>query len=235
MAFDMSPQRVMEARNKGLPVFFGDACRPEVLKAAGIERARALVVTLDDPAAALRAVTGIHQQYPHIELFCRARDAKQQSLLQLAGARAIVPELLEASLLLGGAVLHSYGTPSDEVATLIEEFRQRNVMESGVELPYALTAETAGSPESLEELVGDVAAKPVAVAGNGDDSVAPMAEADGLEVSRKSSEPVSVAPAMDNNGDETDGESPSQSGNGAKEVPRYAETEEEEDEEEEYR
>lgn len=126
MAFDMSPTRVIDARNKGLPVYFGDACRPEVLRSAGVARARAVVITLDDPKAALQAVQNILREFPDLRVFCRARDSKQQRLLQAAGATAIVPELLEASLLLGGAVLLDYGTPMDEVNALIEETRQKS-------------------------------------------------------------------------------------------------------------
>lgn len=132
MAFDMSPTRVIDARNKGLPVFFGDACHPEVLRSAGIERARAIVVTLDEPEQALRAVQNIRREFEDIQVFCRARDRKHQKLLQAAGATAIVPELLEASLLLGGAVLLDYGTPLEEVNSLIEEARAENVTELGI-------------------------------------------------------------------------------------------------------
>lgn len=132
MAFDMSPTRVIDARNKGLPVFFGDACHPEVLRSAGVERARAVVVTLDEPEQALRAVRNIRREFEGIQVFCRARDRKHQKLLQAAGATAIVPELLEASLLLGGAVLLDYGTPIEEVNALIEEARASNLGELGV-------------------------------------------------------------------------------------------------------
>lgn len=128
VAFDQSPSRVIEARSRGLPVFFGDATRPELLKAAGVQRARAVVVTLDDQAASLRAVQSIRREFgPELQIFCRARDAKHQMLLTSAGATAIVPELLEASLLLGGAVLMAYGTPADEVNALITDSRRSNV------------------------------------------------------------------------------------------------------------
>lgn len=133
MAFDMSPTRVIDARKRGLPVYFGDASRPEVLRSAGIDRAKAIVVTLDNPSAALSAVNNIRRDFPHVQVFCRARDSKHQRLLQLAGATAIVPELLEASLLLGGAVLLEYGTPVEEVNSLIEESRKAHLVEAGVE------------------------------------------------------------------------------------------------------
>lgn len=139
MAFDMSPTRVIDARNKGLPVFFGDARRTEVLRSAGVERARAVVVTLDDPEQALDAVQNIRRDFEGVKVFCRARDSRNQKLLQAAGATAIVPELLEASLLLGGAVLLDYGTPIEEVNALIEEARAEHVSEMGLSASVAAT------------------------------------------------------------------------------------------------
>lgn len=143
MAFDMSPTRVIDARNKGLPVFFGDARRTEVLRSAGVERARAVVVTLDDPDQALDCVQNIRRDFESVQVFCRARDSRHQKLLQAAGATAIVPELLEASLLLGGAVLLDYGTPIEEVNALIEEAREAHVEELG--LSASVTATLASS------------------------------------------------------------------------------------------
>jgi len=134
MAFDLSPAKVIEARNKGLSVFFGDACRPEVLKAAGIKNPKAVIVTLDDQNGASRAVNALRREYPNIQIFVRAKDAKHQKRLQLGGATAIVPELLESSLLLGGAVLLSYGTPIEEVNSLIEEARKKTLMDAGLEI-----------------------------------------------------------------------------------------------------
>ncbi len=68
MAFDMSPTRVVDARKKGLPVYFGDACRPEVLRSAGVARARAVVITLDDPNAALQSVQNIRREFPDLRV-----------------------------------------------------------------------------------------------------------------------------------------------------------------------
>nr|UXY87297.1 potassium:hydrogen antiporter 1 [Cryptomonas sp.] len=134
MAFDSNPSKVIEARSKGLPVFFGDACRPEVLKAAGIKQPKAVVVTLGDRDSASKAVNAIRREYPNIQIFVRAKDAKHQKMLQLGGATAIVPELLESSLLLGGAVLLSYGTPIEEVNSLIEESRKKTLMDAGLDV-----------------------------------------------------------------------------------------------------
>jgi CPA2 family monovalent cation:H+ antiporter-2 len=134
VAFDTSPTRVIEARKKGLPVFFGDACRPDVLRTAGAGKARAIVVTVRDPNAAYRAVTAIRQEFPEKPVFARARDERHRKMLSLAGATAIVPEILESSLLLGGAVLHAFNVPPEEISRLIEDARKRAVSEFGLEM-----------------------------------------------------------------------------------------------------
>jgi hypothetical protein len=67
-------------------------------------------------------------------------------MLQLGGATAIVPELLESSLLLGGAVLLSYGTPIEEVNSLIEEARKKTLLDAGLDIS-GLSGYPASKPE----------------------------------------------------------------------------------------
>mmetsp|Transcript_6193 Transcript_6193/g.11191 ORF Transcript_6193/g.11191 Transcript_6193/m.11191 type:complete len:384 (-) Transcript_6193:158-1309(-) len=147
IAFDLSPQRVLEARQKGLPVLFGDACRPDVLRTGGVEKANAVVVTLDDPEASLKAVTAIKREFPNLSVFCRAIDLKHQKLIQLAGGIAVVPEVLEASLLLGGAVLRTYGIPEEEVNTIIDKARAKQFADEGVEFEQKTNTSAESSRE----------------------------------------------------------------------------------------
>ncbi|KAA8498100.1 K(+) efflux antiporter 3, chloroplastic [Porphyridium purpureum] len=133
IAFDLSPARVLESRGKGLNVLFGDATRPEVLATAGVDKAKAVVVTLDDPDGSVRAVRAIKREFPKTTVFCRAFDIKHQKLVQLAGGVAVIPEILEASLLLGGAVLRQYGVPESEVNIIIEQSRTKTFEDAGIE------------------------------------------------------------------------------------------------------
>jgi monovalent cation:H+ antiporter-2, CPA2 family len=201
IAFDMSPARVIGAREKGLPVLFGDATRPEVLKTAGAGRAHAVVVTLDDMDAALRAVQSIRREFGEdLEIFCRARDAKYQRLLKAAGATAIVPELLEASLLLGGAVLLSYGTPADEVNSLIQESRRSNLGDLGTASrgvseslgsQFAMSTDANDAAVQLVSLVKPTAAERVSSISSPDVDPATMAAV----ASSASSATATVLPA----------------------------------------
>jgi CPA2 family monovalent cation:H+ antiporter-2 len=105
VALDLEPERVARARAQGLPVFYGDAAQPAVLRGAGVEHARSAVLTMDDPAAAERAAAGLRASFPDTPIFARARDNPHRERLESAGATGIVHETLGLSLELGGAVL----------------------------------------------------------------------------------------------------------------------------------
>src|SRR4051794_2132215 len=123
MAFDLEPSRIAEGRARGLPIYYSDASRVEVLKAAGISRARAAVVTLDQPLAAERAVASIRRLCPLLDIHARARDHGHQIHLQEVGATHVVPEMMEGSLRLGGTLLKSLGRSPEEVESVLDEFR----------------------------------------------------------------------------------------------------------------
>ncbi|MCH8863052.1 MAG: cation:proton antiporter [Proteobacteria bacterium] len=126
VALDLDPDRVAKCRGIGVPVFFGDASRIEVLKAAGADRARGAVITIDQPDTASRLVAVLKEYAPDLEIFVRARDLSHSRQLEVAGATAVVPETIEASLHLGGLVMNSVGASPDEVATIIEDLRQND-------------------------------------------------------------------------------------------------------------
>ena len=127
LALDLDSERIRQSRERAqLPVFFGDACRLEVLRAAGLERARMVVITLDEPESAERSVHLVRQLRPDIPVLARARDLEQCGRLTAAGATSVVPELVEGSLQLGGAVLQSLGVSPEETGEVLERLRQRS-------------------------------------------------------------------------------------------------------------
>ncbi len=123
VALDMDPARIAACRAKGMPVFFGDASRVEILNAAGAGRARGAVATIDQPAAADRIVAALHDSFPDLPVFVRARDLPHVRRLESEGATRAVPEALEASLQLGAIAMTSMGVSLDEVTGIIEALR----------------------------------------------------------------------------------------------------------------
>jgi CPA2 family monovalent cation:H+ antiporter-2 len=96
----------------------------EVLAAAGAGRARAAVITIDQPASVDRAVAALHQHYPELRLFVRGRDLRHRRALQERGATAVVPEAVEASLQLGGVVLQAVGASPESATDIIQQLRR---------------------------------------------------------------------------------------------------------------
>ncbi len=124
VAVDRSPALVAHVRQLGIDmVYFGDSRRVEVLKSVGSSRARALVVTLDDHGAS-QILARLRPEMPHLRIIVRARDRKHARRLETEGASAVVPETLEGSLQLAGQVLHSLGTPREEIFDLLESYRK---------------------------------------------------------------------------------------------------------------
>ncbi|MBE9532601.1 MAG: cation:proton antiporter [Proteobacteria bacterium] len=124
VAIDMSQVRVQAARAQGFPVFYGDACNMKLLKSIGIERARMLVVALDDPEHFDRMVPLIRQGYPNIPIHVRAKDRQHCADLTQQGASSTVSETLETSLRLTEEVLLGSGVDASEAQKLVNEFRQ---------------------------------------------------------------------------------------------------------------
>ena len=105
IAIDLDPHRIAQARHRGLPVFFGDATRPEILDALDLGRARSLVVTVDSPEAALQLVALVCYIFPDLAVYARARDSEHARELEELGAHAAVPELVETGFRLAGSIL----------------------------------------------------------------------------------------------------------------------------------
>lgn len=126
VALDLDHARVTRCRHDGLPVYYGDACRVEVLEAAGIERARAAVITVDRSGEASHAVEALSRRMPAVPVFVRSHDLVHAQRLEEAGAAAVVPEAVEASLQLGGILLSSVGVGTDDVNRVMADFRADN-------------------------------------------------------------------------------------------------------------
>ncbi|MEM8581881.1 MAG: NAD-binding protein, partial [Pseudomonadota bacterium] len=103
-------------RKFGFKGFFGDPTRPELLHAAGIEKARVLVIALDDKEAGLNLVRYAKRVRPDIFIIARARDRINVYELYQAGADKIVREMFDSSLRAGRYVLETMGMSEYDAA-----------------------------------------------------------------------------------------------------------------------
>ena len=134
VAIDSDGDLVRRAQALGMVAKFGDAARHELLERLGVERATAVILTMDDPVGAQRLVKKLHGLYPNLPIIARARDASHAAALYRAGASHAVPETLESSLQLSEAVLVDLGVPMGPVIASIHEKRDEyraQIMEEG--------------------------------------------------------------------------------------------------------
>jgi monovalent cation:H+ antiporter-2, CPA2 family len=123
LAIDLDPARVAAERRAGKPVYYGDGSYPEFLRACGIDRAVALVITLDTLSSIEAVVSAARQECTEITIVARARDARHATQLYELGVDDAVPETIEASLQLSEAVLSDIGVPMGLVIASIHERR----------------------------------------------------------------------------------------------------------------
>lgn len=127
VAVENDAKRVARLREQGAPVYFGDASRPELLRKLHLERAVAVVLTMDQTAAALHAARGIRASSPTIRIAARARDETHARALRDAGASVVIPETLESGLQLAGSVFNALGVPGEAASRLLEQARARRI------------------------------------------------------------------------------------------------------------
>ena len=138
LAIDSDTDQIEQCKREGYNAVFANAARMDVLDRLGVERAPAVILTMDEPVLAQRLVRKLRALYPDLPIIVRARDTAHAAELYKAGASTAVPETLESSLQLSEAVLVDLGVPMGPVIASIhekrDEFRTR-IME-GAELAH---------------------------------------------------------------------------------------------------
>jgi CPA2 family monovalent cation:H+ antiporter-2 len=129
VAIDSDADLIERTRRMGYRATFGDAARGNALDRLGIDRAPAVILTMDEPVLAQRLTTKLRKAYPGLPIIARARDLNHAAALYRAGASHAVPETLESSLQLSEAVLVDLGVAMGPVIASIhekrDEFRQQ--------------------------------------------------------------------------------------------------------------
>ena len=123
VAIDRDPERVRIARQAGDAIIWGDASRREMLAAAGLANASMVVTTLPNARETLRILATLRETAVNVPILVRARDDAQLELMHGAGATEVVPETLEASLMLASHALALLGVPLGRVVRKVQHVR----------------------------------------------------------------------------------------------------------------
>jgi monovalent cation:proton antiporter-2 (CPA2) family protein len=125
-ALDANPDQIDQVRRFGTKAYYGDPTRPDLLRAAGAETAKVLVVALDDVAATLKVVQTAQRYFPHLTILARARNRRAAHLLMDLRVTKIVRETFYSSIRMTEEVLEELGLPPDEIERTIATFVERD-------------------------------------------------------------------------------------------------------------
>ena len=114
---------VKEARAQGEPIHYGDASQPPILELVHADRARAIVVVIDDPAGARRVVELCRRFAPDAYILVRSRYLREVEPLMALGADEVIADELEVSIEVFSRVLARMLVPREDIKTLIGDVR----------------------------------------------------------------------------------------------------------------
>jgi len=109
VVLDYQSEQLERLRMFGVKAYFGDAMRPDLLHAAGIEEAKMLVIAIDERENATELVRYVSEKYPDVYIVVRASDRHHVYELWAAGARDIIRETFDSSLRAGRSALEALG------------------------------------------------------------------------------------------------------------------------------
>lgn len=125
-ALDANQTNVDFVRRFGNKVYYGDASRLDLLRAAGAATARILVLAIDDVEASLRTAVLVREQFPNLKIFARARNRQHAFALMDAGVTVLVRETYGSSLEMAGRVLEALGATPATARETVRRFREHD-------------------------------------------------------------------------------------------------------------
>jgi CPA2 family monovalent cation:H+ antiporter-2 len=147
VALDADPDRVQEASDAGKSVVYG-AYGVKGLIAAGIARAKVVVIAFNHIEESAYLIKQIEELHPGIAIIVRASDDSDMELLQKAGATQVIPEKIEGGLMLAAHTLSVLGVPIRRVMRRITEARENRYGKLKGHFPSA-EEDDGDSPESI--------------------------------------------------------------------------------------
>jgi Kef-type K+ transport system membrane component KefB/Trk K+ transport system NAD-binding subunit len=127
---DLDSDRVDLLRQMGLKVYYGDAARADMLKSAGAEQARLIVIAMPTPEKNLEVVNVVKKHFPHLQMLVRATENADAFDLMNAGVLHIYRETVDTSLRLAADVLELLGRrayQSQRAARLFRRFDEKSL------------------------------------------------------------------------------------------------------------
>ncbi len=154
---DHDAEQIALLRKFGFRVHYGDATRLDLLRLAGAEQARVLVLAIDDVEQSLKLAEVARAHFPHLTVVARARNVQHYYALRDRGVSLVERETLDAALMSGRSVMEQLGWHPHHARQLAQRFRQHSVAQLDKMYPHhqdeqALVSMAKQGRQQLEEL-----------------------------------------------------------------------------------
>lgn len=127
VAIDMDVSAVMQGRERGFNVVYGNTTNGDVLRDFGLSRKTcAVVIALDNGETARSTVLTVKSIAPRVKIFARARNLADSKILLKEGAAGAFPETIESSFFLGYGVLEHLGVSDSRLSAMLDKMRENN-------------------------------------------------------------------------------------------------------------
>jgi CPA2 family monovalent cation:H+ antiporter-2 len=146
----MNPAVVRAERQRGEPVLYGDAASPEILRHAGVERARVLVIAISDATATRAIVPAARRLNEHVHIMVRTHYVREMHILSALGTAEVIPEEFETAIEIFSRVLRRYLVPREAIERTIREVRHEHYD------MYRTLPDTATRVEEIGRFLTDV-------------------------------------------------------------------------------
>jgi glutathione-regulated potassium-efflux system ancillary protein KefC/glutathione-regulated potassium-efflux system protein KefB len=121
-ALEMSQEQVDVVRRFGNKVYYGDASRVDLLRAAKADKAEIFVLAIDDVASSLKTAATVKKHFPNLAIYARARNRFHAYQLMDIGVDGLIRETLLSSLDLAKQVLQGLGIEEKQARGTIDMF-----------------------------------------------------------------------------------------------------------------
>jgi glutathione-regulated potassium-efflux system ancillary protein KefC/glutathione-regulated potassium-efflux system protein KefB len=148
-ALDSSQTHVDFVRRFGNRIYYGDASRLDLLRAAGAESAEVFVLAIDDMDSSVRTAELVHTHFPGLKIIARARNRQHAFSLMDLGVDYIIRETYGSSLELAETVLTQLGEAPAAAHAAVKKFRQHD--EKTLSEQYAIKEDEAKFLASAQE------------------------------------------------------------------------------------
>ncbi len=121
---DYNAQHLENMRRFGARIYYGDATRPDLLQAAGLQKAKVFVAAIDDREKLTQLVRYVRTTAPNVHIVARAVDRHHVYELWAAGCRDIIRENYDSSLRMGRSALEALNIPRDRAQMMVDAFNR---------------------------------------------------------------------------------------------------------------